>query len=174
MKDGNTNTSRKGIIILFSVLGAVIIGLIVAIVVVSLQPREGGIEIAQDARMDCLKVQNEFASMDGYPYDEIMKSYEKVLSEHDDDYNLNYSVCYANFLYSSYGDIDSAIDIMSTAENFLNNEMDDNTKMGFYSSFEYYYKEDGDDEMAELYYDLVKSFVQNDTTNDDDTMEEEE
>ncbi|MBR3144010.1 hypothetical protein IKF12_02295 [Candidatus Saccharibacteria bacterium] len=155
MKDGNTKVSRNGIIILFSVLGVIILGLIVAIVVVCLNPRENEIKITQDANTDCLKKKNEYADVIGYPYNEIMDSYEAVMSEHDGVYNISYSVCMANYLYSTYKDIDSAIDIMSEAEKYLV-EVDEGIRLSYYSSFEYFFRKAGNEKMANYYYDLIK------------------
>ncbi|MBR3144008.1 hypothetical protein IKF12_02285 [Candidatus Saccharibacteria bacterium] len=115
--------NKNSLKILCCVFGVVILGLVVAIIVVLVRPKESVITISDIVESQTNPVSNSAVAFmfdeeiqnnlgEGYSYDDAIYDYQKAYDESTGSMKIYIAVEYADFLYYELARLDDAIDIL--------------------------------------------------------------
>ena len=127
VRDRNSSDNRF-FVILMSVLGVVIVGLIVAIVMVNIQSRGNGyyngqaiagLDSATDADNKYNEIISKLESDDGYSEKDAVNEFETALSNGSDMWKSYIAIYFAGFVYDRYKDAEWSVRIMENVQNIV-------------------------------------------------------
>ena len=180
-------------VILLSIFGVIILGLVVAIVLVVLKPWESAeikeiiankdnqsldaaqqrIERRAQAMQDCGSIKNEYSSGE-IDYEKAKSEFDAKMLSSDPVYNLYFAICYAGYIKSDIGETDGAIEVLKTVDSQLENLNRQNV-IDYYVAMRSLYKYAGNSEMEEYYNSMVEemfSDTEEVVENTEDTKDE--
>ena len=170
-------SSNKGLVVLLCVLLVVILGLVIGVVasLVVTESENSIDEIPEVVVMDKMEgwdgevseatralifsndIRDKIEDDSGYDVNNAIRDYVYAFRNSSNSLKFYIAIEYANFVYDTFGDIDSSTEIMLEVENIAKS---DEILEGYYNNVLYllYYKS-GNEERAEYYEQLVNKDV---------------
>ena len=181
---------NKWLIIVLSLLCLIIVGLIISIIIVTInnnhgtlngpynsatsRNKENYVEILSpeqkenaNASSACDEIESRYVSEDGYTYEDAVADLKTSVTESENiTYRIAMNICYANFVNEQGGDLDRAIEIMESMINKVK-KIDQKNASSYYSLLIHLYEEKGNTEMVEYYRTLISNSIQEGTVLDE-------
>lgn len=170
-KDSRVSRRDNVLRISLAVLGVVIVGLIIAIIVVMLNPKtpapdegddneqtvEESLSIITDSSLWCEKTISKYTGVSDYTLDEMYDMFEEKIENSGLSEKTFATICYAKFVYK-YGDnVYDAIEIMEDAESLVDNDQFNLARLDYYMLLKQLYESKGDVVMAEAIDGIITS-----------------
>ena len=159
-------TNNKNLLkILCCVFGVVILGLVVAIIVVLVRPRESIVTISDIIEGQTNPVSNSAVAFmfneeiqnnlgEGYSYDDAIYDYQKAYDESTGSMKIYIAVEYADFLYYELARLDDAVDVLEKVGDLPDDKV---VLHVYYSKLLELYEAKGDEEKIEQCKELLFS-----------------
>ena len=179
-------------IILGSVFGVVVVGLVVAIVVVVLKPWEDKtteeiianndnmsieattqrLERRNAAMQECNDIKNDYGS-GNIDYATAVNSFDSKMLSSDPVWDIYYAICYANFIYDNTEDSYDGIEVLNKVESQLD-EVNNNIATDYYVALGLFYGYANDEEKVIYYNSIVNNLLNEGADNNVEDLGEEE